>query len=131
MLNLDKIIERFDEWAKGDMSDFLSCCLECLEEDEDRVSNNRHTREQILTEANEIVCGARNEAYGDPEDNFNRIADLWAVYLNKSITAHDVAIMMILLKVARTQSGTGSMDNYIDIAGYSACAGEIYNKGEE
>ena len=88
-------------------------------------------REQILTKANKIVNGVRNETYGTPEDNFKCIAVYWSRYLDKEVTAHDVAIMMILLKVARTQSGTGSMDNYVDIAGYAACAGEIYNKGEE
>lgn len=85
-------------------------------------------RGQILEEANKIVNGARNEAYGKPEDNFKRIAVYWSSYLDKEVTTHDVAIMMILLKVARTQSGTGSMDNYVDIAGYAACAGEIYSK---
>ena len=88
-------------------------------------------REQILTEANKIVNGARNEAYGTPEDNFKKIASYWSSYLGKEVSAHDVAIMMILLKVARTQSGTGSMDNYIDIAGYAACAGEIYKAMED
>lgn len=83
-------------------------------------------RGQILEEANKIVNGARNEAYGKPEDNFNLIADFWSQYLNKEVTAHDVAIMMILLKIARTKTGKGSLDNYVDIAGYAACAGEIY-----
>lgn len=88
-------------------------------------------REQILTEANKIVNGTRNEAYGKPEDNFNLIADFWSDYLNIEVTAHDVAIMMILLKVARAKTGKGSIDNYVDIAGYSACAGEVYTKEEE
>ena len=88
-------------------------------------------REQILTEANKIVNGARNEEYGKPEDNFNLIAGFWSRYLNKAVTAHDVAIMMVLLKVARTKTGKGSLDNYVDIAGYAACAGEVYKKLEE
>ena len=92
---------------------------------------SKTNRSYILATADEIVNGVRNEAYGNPEDNFSRIANFWSTYLKTDITAHDVAIMMILLKVARTQSGTGSMDNYVDIAGYAACAGEIYNKGEE
>ena len=40
-------------------------------------------REQILTKANKIVNGARNEAYGTPEDNFKRIAVYWSSYLDK------------------------------------------------
>lgn len=88
-------------------------------------------RSNILYEAESIVNGERNSAYGDPEDNFKKIAGLWSSYTGHDYSAHDVAIMMILLKVARTQSGTGSMDNYVDIAGYSACAGEIYKSMED
>ena len=83
-------------------------------------------RSNILYEAESIVNGERNSAYGNPVDNFRKIAALLSSYTGHDYSAHDVAIMMILLKVARTQSGTGSMDNYIDIAGYAACAGEIY-----
>lgn len=87
---------------------------------------SKTTRSYILATADEIVNGVRNESYGNPEDNFQKIAALWSSYTGHDYSAHDVAIMMILLKVARTQSGTGSMDNYVDIAGYAACAGEIY-----
>ena len=41
------------------------------------------------------------------------------------LEAEDVAIMMILLKIARIQTGTFKPDNYIDIAGYAACAAEV------
>lgn len=36
----------------------------------------------------------------------------------------DVAMMMILLKVARDVSGESKRDNLVDIAGYAACAAE-------
>ena len=85
-------------------------------------------RSNILYEAESIVNGERNSAYGDPEDNFSKIASLWSSYTGHDYSAHDVAIMMILLKVARTGTGTGSIDNYVDIAGYAACAGEIYDR---
>lgn len=47
----------------------------------------------------------------------------------------DAANMMILLKIARQQAQTKiNPDNYIDVAGYSALAGEIattYRPDEE
>ena len=86
-------------------------------------------REEILKTAKSCVCGERDEDYGKPEDNFFRIASYWSVYLNHPVTPRDVAMMMILLKVARTNLG-GTDDCYVDIAGYAACAGEIYNGGE-
>jgi|TARA_R100001509_G_C4872481_1_gene217242 hypothetical protein len=50
---------------------------------------------------------------------------LWSVYLDKDITAHDVAMLMLLLKVARTKSPNPTKDTYVDMVGYSAIAGEL------
>jgi len=89
------------------------------------------TREEILRAANAIVNGEREGQYGSPEDNFSRIAMLWNGYLSGSITRVltpvDVAMMMTLMKVARTVTGTGSMDTFVDIAGYAACGGELFS----
>lgn len=82
-------------------------------------------REEILKKASEAISGERDEHYGSPEDNFGRIADYWSVYLNNTLTQTDVANMMILLKVARAMNDASHEDNWVDIAGYAACAGEI------
>lgn len=84
-------------------------------------------REECLRTACEIVNGARQECYGDAEDNFQTIATLWETYLKSTgcdvlIDSKDVAMMMILLKVARAASHEIHLDNYVDIAGYAACA---------
>lgn len=90
-------------------------------------------RAEVLENAKACVCGPREQDYGSPEDNFNTIANLWSVYLEASnptvpteihITAKDVAIMMSLLKIARIATGN-SVDSFVDLAGYAACAGEI------
>lgn len=82
-------------------------------------------REKCLREACEIVNGARNQTYGNVEDNFSRIASLWSTYLDTAVTPIDVAMMMVLLKTARVNDGVSHYDNYVDIAGYAACAYEI------
>lgn len=83
------------------------------------------TRSEILDKAKDIVNGQREQDYGSPEDNFNKIAMLWTAYLGHDVTAKDVVAMMILLKLARAQTGRGTDDCYIDIAGYAACGGEL------
>ena len=82
-------------------------------------------REEILNKAAKAISGERDKHYGSPEDNFQRIADYWSMYLKGPITKTDVAMMMILLKMARIENDSTYIDNYIDIAGYAACAGEI------
>lgn len=110
------------------------------------------TKAEILDKAKDIVTGDRQNAYGEVEDNFERIANLWNAYLGidkcgdcelliknitkdelptfkksiEALTPQDVACMMILLKVARIKSGHHKDDNWIDIAGYAACGGGMY-----
>ena len=80
---------------------------------------------QFLNRASVLVGGQRHKDYVDKTDNHKNIAKLWSAYLNVKITAHDVAIMMCLLKIARTKLGDVSEDTYIDMAAYGAIAGEI------
>lgn len=79
----------------------------------------------ILEEAIRCVCQDRNDQYGEPEDVFALIANLWSVYLEHDVSAHDVGMMMALLKIARIKDGRFKADSYIDAAGYIACAAEI------
>jgi CO dehydrogenase/acetyl-CoA synthase gamma subunit (corrinoid Fe-S protein) len=84
-------------------------------------------REEILTSALKIVTEDRNLTYGDPEDNFRNIAEFWTQYLLQKynivniLQSEDVALMMILMKVARLGYFSGYRDPWEDIAGYAAC----------
>ena len=80
---------------------------------------------ECLSQAITLSANDRQKDYGDKVDNHNNIARLWSAYLDTDIKAHDVAIMMALLKIARTKLGAVSKDTYIDMAAYSAIAGEI------
>lgn len=89
-------------------------------------------RKELLSKAIEITEGARQEHYGSPEDNFARIAEYWQTYLRQTqldgykpiISSHDVAIMMILMKVARLAADHLHDDSWLDIAGYAACGSQ-------
>lgn len=96
------------------------------------------TRKGILDAAEACVCGQREQDYGSPEDNFRTIAELWRQYIQArcvgpgvlvDLIPEDVAAMMILLKVGRIAGGSASQDNWVDIAGYAACGGEIAAMG--
>ena len=79
----------------------------------------------FLEEATKLASGQRQLDYGDKTENHKNIAKLWTAYLEYTITPHDVAILMCLLKVARTKLGIISKDTYMDMSAYSAIAGEI------
>lgn len=83
----------------------------------------------ILEEAIECTSGERRRDYDHALPNHQRIASYWNAHL-KSIgiegvlSPADVALMMILLKVAR-QARTPKRDNLVDIAGYARCVSQI------
>ena len=92
------------------------------------------SRKDILEAASKVVYAEDKEHdYGKPEDNFATIAKLWNTYLEATcddpdrsvcLGSRDVAVMMILLKIARL-SMSNKADHWVDIAGYAACGGEI------
>lgn len=98
-----------------------------------------NTREKVLKEALSCVNGEREKQYGNPENNFQRIADFWGLYLTTlfegtnvviELDPKDVAVMMILFKIARSLGDEDKLDNYVDIIGYAACGAEIFEKDE-
>ena len=92
-----------------------------------RSNNMKH--KQILEQAIKVVTGQRHKDYGDKYINHKNIADLWSDYLDVKITPHDAAICMLLVKIARLKN-RHIEDNYVDIAGYAAVAGEINERTE-
>ena len=94
------------------------------------------TKEEILEEASRLVAKDRNLSHGAAFSNHAEIAEYWNIFLDKklqpmaNITADDVALMMILLKISRNNQGRKiNMDNFVDMAGYAAIAGEIIDSG--
>ena len=94
------------------------------------------TRSEILTKAGACVNGDREQDYGSPERSFETIAAFWNAYLmNKPEPAFigpvDVAAMLSLLKLARISTGHAKDDNWVDLAGYAACGGELQERMQE
>jgi hypothetical protein len=83
-----------------------------------------------LQQALALVGGERARTHGDKYINHSKIAEFWNAYLRNAGSAveldpTDVALMMALLKIARTQSGGAhNEDNYVDLAGYAGVAAE-------
>ena len=76
--------------------------------------------------AKKIVNGHRQDDYGSPEDSFQNIANYWNAYFAQihdkredGLTAEDIAIMMVLFKIARL-GHEYTRDSVVDMCGYSA-----------
>lgn len=90
-------------------------------------------RAQVLDDAAAAVNGERQLNYGQPEDNFLRIARLWNSHLknvgiikegDRLLSNADVALMMILMKGGRLANTINHPESWTDIAGYAACGNE-------
>lgn len=90
-------------------------------------------REGILNEAAGYVTRDRNSSYGDPEDNFSNIAEVWnaqgmcmgGVNGVRPINATDVALLMVGMKLARLKHNPTHRDSWVDAAGYIACGYDV------
>jgi hypothetical protein len=87
-------------------------------------------RDGILSAAIDCVTVDRAATHGDVEQSFGAIADLWSARLGVPIRPDQVAILLIDLKTVRAWGNPQHEDNWIDIAGYAACGGEIATGGD-
>lgn len=93
-------------------------------------------RNDLLDSAKQIVNVDRAAVHGEAENNFKRIADHWTWWLQDklrpdvSLSAYDVAEMMIGFKQARAMTNPNHVDSHIDKIGYAALAGELAMKDE-
>ena len=89
--------------------------------------------------AMDVINGERQDQYGNPEDSFRLIGDLWGRYLQEvicnddwptpesellSISPEHVAMMMVLFKIAR-ETHQVKHDNVVDAAGYLGIYSDI------
>ena len=80
---------------------------------------------KICKTAAKLVGGERHHLHGDTRKCHENIAKFWTAYTGIFLDEHDVAIMMALLKIARTKTGEVNLDDYIDGVGYLSIAGEL------
>lgn len=93
---------------------------------------------KIAEDTLKIIAGTRAVTHGDAYENHTKIAAVWNGILEAAgkstkqpLNAHDVANLMEGLKIARRYLGDFNVDDYIDGAGYAACAGEIASRQNE
>jgi hypothetical protein len=82
------------------------------------------THESVLTEAQGLVHGDRNKAYGHPLHDYSRTAGMvnamLAHKLKEPLTAEDLGLVMCCVKLSRQQNAP-KRDNLVDLAGYAEC----------
>jgi len=85
----------------------------------------------VLEEAASLVDGRRQKDYGHPSEDLGRTAGmlnaLFAKKLKEPLSAQEVAVIMLCVKMSRLMATPGHRDTLVDIAGYA----RVYEKIEE
>lgn len=80
----------------------------------------------FFDECERLVNSARDADYGEPTANFEQIAFISSIILNKHISARDVALFFIVVKLVR-EGKNHKRDNILDMA----CYAEILDRLED
>ncbi len=85
---------------------------------------------EILQTATDLYKD-RGLSYGHPTDNMARAAGLISAYLEMPITDYQVAVILALVKIARSIEDAQKIDTWIDGASYLAIAGQLATEENE
>ena len=86
-------------------------------------------RADALNEALHLITGDRNADYGPPTQDFDRAAGILQAMGyrgpgGRDIVGHDIALMVMAVKMSRLVWTPGKRDSWVDIAGYAGCGYE-------
>ena len=82
-----------------------------------KSSNTDEPTFNELSVVREVIDG-RVSVYGDPTKTFERIAQVWTGILGHPVLVTDVPLMLMGMKIVRTQVTPEYSDNSDDIEGY-------------
>ena len=71
----------------------------------------------IASYAASLVTGDRQNDYGHTLDDFTRAGKIWEAIIGVPVTAEQVALCMVGIKISR-QTNTPKLDNVVDGIGY-------------
>jgi hypothetical protein len=84
------------------------------------LSDRERVASKIPHEASKVLSS--RSTHGECYENHKQIAEFWSTYLGVDIEPHEVAQMMVLVKVSRESLGSIERDHFTDQSGYSGIA---------
>lgn len=88
----------------------------------------KHT--EILAEASKILA-PRGAVYGGVRENHERIASIANGITGLHLTAHNVAMVLVAVKLSRILQSPKHADSYVDAINYLSFAGEFASDAVE
>ena len=79
----------------------------------------------VLLDKASAILEDRGQAYGAADAAFAAIAARWSITLGRPVSATQVVLCMIDLKLVRLSHDPGHEDSLIDVIGYAALFPEV------
>lgn len=79
-------------------------------------------------ESNNPTVADRRKVREAPKPHFERVSKMWEGVLGHPVTAEQVVLCMVALKLAR-EAGQHDPDNLVDAEGYLSLIPEVRGKG--
>ena len=127
----------FSEWVSDTltMPRHAETPSAALEESEAQLPSEsggapENVRQRILRGAEHLVTGDRNNQYGPPSQDFSRTAAILSALFDHKLVdgqrfeAHEVALMVMAVKMSRLAWDPFKADSWMDLAGYGSCGAE-------
>lgn len=86
------------------------------------------SQQTVFAEAEAIINGPRRSSYGDVQESFGRVANVWSAVLRVPVTAEQVAMCMVGLKLCR-EANKHNRDNIVDVMGYAGLLQQLHEGG--
>ena len=87
---------------------------------------------EVLTEAYDLITGARHDEYAHPLEDYTQTRDIFEGLTGVSLTVEQAILFMVSVKLSRLrtalEAGRWSHDTIVDTAGYIGCLAMVKEK---
>ena len=87
---------------------------------------------EVLTEAYDLITGARHDEYAHPLEDYTQTRDIFEGLTGVSLTVEQAILFMVSVKLSRLrtalEAGRWSHDTVVDVAGYGGCLAMVKEK---
>ena len=88
--------------------------------------NHRDVLETAISTIND-----RDKTYGPMYETFDRVSKIATVMLGREFTSYDASVVMMAIKMSRLAHDRTHTDSWIDLAAYTAFAGDLSAPGDK
>ena len=93
-------------------------------------------RQEAVREGERVIMGDRNNQYGPPTQDFDRTAMILNAMGYRRpgggpLVGHDIAILVMTVKLSRIVWSPEKFDHWVDVIGYAGCGWECVVSEQE